>query len=635
MLPFAAEIERRATVSAPRRTSDTRFWLTWTLVVAAGAAVIGYEGRSVFLWSDDYVFLPDTAKSPLDLQLLRVSLFRHFTPVSHLVNKVVVSGLADNPWLIRTVLLLLSTLVIASVGFLMVSLFGRTWIALAGTALAGPSLGLLPLVNWWTAGLNMMPALIGAALCLGAVVRVVRRPSLRWSLLAVGGYLLAILSWELGITAVAFAALWTVLFRARVTDEPLRTLLARTWRLWLVLGLLAVAAVVNFRLYYYDPTPAPSVALALDALRTSLFTVQLPMVVGLFGPVLTTWRTVLVVSIAAFFVVVVVVTLVRSRRAWRGWTFALVGWLVPVLSVVTSRVGYIGIPAVEQSMYYYLPTLLFIVGALEAWVAPSWPHREEAVAARAPAVRRRAIAMAGLGGAAIATAFMWSTVPTIATTNYGMIGSPTALERDYMANLVASAKALETRGAPFSVINGVAPAGLLNFQGHNRLSQITKIYDPTLTFDAPEGPYYVPVSTGQLIPATIRWGAELSLPAQSGALTLRGVTLEASGDAMCFRVDQPSAYVRWDLPQPATGGPVAIRTMSSVDQASRVRVSTVGEPSKDPVVTNVNPRAWSPSEDGRLDTTPEPQVSAVVFDSMSVGAKICLSSLKVGTVSTS
>ncbi len=62
---------------------------------------------------------------------------------------LVAANLPDHPWLIRTVLLLLLTTgVVASVGFLMVGLFGRTWLTLIGTAVAGPSLGLLPLVNW-------------------------------------------------------------------------------------------------------------------------------------------------------------------------------------------------------------------------------------------------------------------------------------------------------------------------------------------------------------------------------------------------------------------------------------------------------------------------------------------------------
>jgi hypothetical protein len=83
-----------------------------------------------------------------------------------------------------------------------------------------------------------------------------------------------------------------------------------------------------------------------------------------------------------------------------------------------------------------------------------------------------------------------------------------------------------------------------------------------------------------------------------------------------------------------TGGPLVIRTMATVDAAIPVRVSTVTEPGRDPVVTNVNPRTWTADEAGRLDTTPEPQIASVVIDSLTVGTTMCLDSIQVGTVAT-
>jgi len=63
-------------------------------------------------------------------------------------------------------------------------------------------------------------------------------------------------------------------------------------------------------------------------------------------------------------------------------------------------------------------------------------------------------------------------------------------------------------------------------------------------------------------------------------------------------------------------------------------VSTITEPGRDPVVTNVNPRTWTTDETGRLDTTTEQQISSVVIDSMTVGASMCLDSIQVGTIGT-
>ena len=215
-----------------------------------------------------------------------------------------------------------------------------------------------------------------------------------------------------------------------------------------------------------------------------------------------------------------------------------------------------------------------------------------------------------------------------------MIGPPDAPERDYMSNLVNSAHALQASGVQFSVINGVVSPGLINFQGHNRLSQVTGVHDPSIPFDAPEGPYYVPDATGALVPATLNWQAELTLPSQSDGLTTGGINATDAGPGLCFTVDAPDASLRWDLSAPVTGGPLVIRTSATAGQSTPVRVSTVAGAGRDPVVTNVNPRTWATGETGRLDTTTEPQISSVVIDSMTVGTSMCLELIRVGTVGT-
>lgn len=612
------------------------FWPLNTGLVACCMLVVGYYGRRVFLWSDDYVFLLDAYRVPLSLDLLKSPLFGHFSPVSQLVDSLVSADLPTHPWLIRAILLLLSLVVVASTAFLMISLFDRTWLTLIGTALGAPALSLLPPVNWWTAGLNMMPAFAGLALCLGAMVRLVRGGTRWWALLAIGSFVGAIMSLELGVTAIGYALVWALLFRSRVSTEPWLQLLRRTWWVWVALGALAVWSVLNYKINYYQPTPAPSLPLALDALGTSLVTVQLPLTLGFYDPS-RAWFQLLGIALgAAAGVALIVVTLLRSRRAWRGWAFALLGWLIPVTAVVLSRVGYIGVRAVEQPMYYYLPTLLFLIGALEAWAAPwVWQRRHEPEASvptgRPP--RRGTLAAGAVAAVAFAAAWQSSAWPTIASTNYGMIGSPNTPFRNYMTNLVDSAHTLQASGAPFSVINGVAPEGLLNFQGHNRLSQVTGVHDPSIPFDAPDGPWYVPDETGTLVPATIQWQAELTAPAVG--LATNGTTAMNGGPGLCFTVDTPDAALRWDLPAPVAGGAPVVRTMATVAAATPVRVSTVTNPGDPPVVTNVNPRTWTPDETGRLDTTAEPQISSVVIDSMTVGTSMCLTSIQVGTVSAS
>ncbi|WP_420124750.1 hypothetical protein [Nakamurella sp.] len=607
------------------------FWPALVGVIAAAAAVVGWFGRTVYLWSDDYVFLFDAQGKSVTLDQLKVPLFGHFSPVSQFTDVLVAANLPEHPWLIHTILLSLTTGVVAAVAFLMAGLFGRTWLTLIGTAVAGPSLGLLPLANWWTAGVNIMPAMIGVALCLGGTARLVRGRSAWWAVPTVGGYLLAVLAWELGMTAVGYAAVWTLLFRTRVSTEPWQALLRRTWPVWAVLLVIAAWSLWNYKTNYYVATASPTPELALEALGTSLLTIQLPMSIGVYDLTRPGFQLTGIVVSGIVLVALVVFTLLRSRRAWRGWSFALLGWLIPLAAVTLSRVGYIGIPAIQQSMYYYLPTLLFLVGVFEAWAAP-WrpdPHAAPATGFRRP--RTAAVAAVAVGALALGTAWISSAWPTISSTNYSMIGPPGAPIRSYVPNLVASAQAEQATGEPFSVINGGAPSELMQFQDHRWLSRVVSVHDPSIPFNAPDGPWYVPDDTGTLVPATISWAAATDPGSPFADLTSAGLT--PVGTAGCFTVDTADASLRWDLPAPVSGGPLVVRTMATVEAATPVRVSTVTETGGSPVGTAVSSRPWTPGETGRLDTPSEPQVVAVVLDSMTVGTSMCLDSIEVGTVS--
>ena len=607
------------------------FWLALTGVIAAAAAVVGWFGREVYLWSDDYVFLFDAQGKSVTLDQLKVPLFGHFSPVSQFTDVVVAANLPEHPWLIRTILLLLTTGVVAAAAFLMAGLFGRTWLTLIGTAIAGPSLGLLPLANWWTAGVNIMPAMIGVALCLGGTARLVRGRSAWWALPTVAGYLLAVLAWELGMTAVGYAAIWTLLFRSRVSTERWTALLRRTWPVWVALLVIAAWSLWNYKTNYYVATASPTPEAALEALGTSLLTIQLPLSIGFYDLTRPGFQLAGIVLSGIVLVALAVLTLLRSRRAWRGWSFALLGWLIPIAAVTLSRVGYIGIPAIQQSMYYYLPTLLFLVGVFEAWAAPWRPDPDAVPATRFPRPRTAAIVSVAIGALAMTAAWITSAWPTISATNYSMIGPPGAPVRSYVPNLVASGQALQASGERFSVINGGAPPELMQFQDHHWLSRVVSVHDPSIPFDAPDGPWYAPDASGTLVPATIDWTAATTPGTPFTDLTSAGATPE--GEAGCFTVDAPDASLRWDLPAPAGGGPLVVRTTATVDVATPVRVSTVTDPGGSPVSIAVNSRTWAPGETGRLDTTPEPQVVAVVLDSMAVGTSMCLDSIEVGTVS--
>jgi hypothetical protein len=247
--------------------------------VALGSFLtIAFYGRQVFLFSDDYIFLSEARDATLGWSYLSRALFTHFSPVSRLLHWFVAPLIPANPSIVYWVLLGLAAALVVSVVALMLALHGRTWFAVLGVGLLAPSLSVLPLLNWWTAGANLIPGLVGGNLCFAAVIMLVRTRRRVWGVGAVAAYLVAVLSWELAAAVPAFNALWILLFRGRMLmQERLAVLLRRTAWVWVALGVIGALTLLNYRLFYYSPPPAASVYELGHALYTSLFETQIPL----------------------------------------------------------------------------------------------------------------------------------------------------------------------------------------------------------------------------------------------------------------------------------------------------------------------------------------------------------------------
>ena len=344
----------------------------YVVVVAAAVLVQMFWARTVFLFSDDYIFLTQGLHAELTWDYLKEPLFGHFSPVSRLTDLLVAPAIHDRPEIIYLVLVGAAAAVVAATAFLMTGALGRTRLALLGTALVGTSLTIVPLTNWYTAGVNILPALTGAFVCFGASVRLLRSPRWWWTVLAVLGYLLAVLSWELAAIIPLYVVVWAVLFRSRIGNPSYGAMLRRGAVAWVALVLIAVAVAVNYLGGYYAAQPSGSVWEIGAAVAVSLVQTLVPLamgvypaswgVLGVFVPVLT----------AVLLAILVRASLRRDRQAWRGWTFAVVGWLVPAVALVLSRVGIFGVSVAQQPMYFLLPVTLATLGALLAW-SPTQP----------------------------------------------------------------------------------------------------------------------------------------------------------------------------------------------------------------------------------------------------------------------
>ncbi len=621
-------------------------WAALALVSVASAGLLAWGGRQVFLFSDDYIFLTEAREQPWGLDYLRLALFEHFSPVSRVVHRLVTNEVADHPQVIYLVLVTLAVALVASVALLMGAVCGPRWAVVVGTAVIAPSLSVLPLMNWWTAGVNIMPAMIGTTVCFGSLVMLVRGRSWAWvwGVVAVLGYLLGVLSWELAASAPAFALLWVLLFRRRVTAEPLAAMLRRTAWAWGLLVVIGLATVLNYLQGYYRRAPSASLADNLHALYVSLVETQLPLMLGLHRPADPIIKGLGAAAGLVVLAVLVVVTCRRSPTAWRGWAFALVGWFVPCVALVVSRVGYWGVVVAEQPTYYFLPTLLIMVGVLEAWLAP----RRRADAAEADAVERltarpgrssaprRAVAAALIAVLAVGVAYVSSIPATLRSVyDFGAVAATGAPLRSYVPNLLASAQRLRATGAPFSVVSGEAPAGLVpsGFSPFNRLSRVMMVDDPSIPFDHVDGPWYAADASGTLVPATPVWQRELVLSAEDTRSTLAisgmDVVSQDARTGLCLVVTDPAAHLIVPLEGTVSGDRIVIRTEGTVSQTGPGRV-IVGIPDGGFLPSNVDVKRWEAGQGGRLDTAFEPAVSSVAYDELTVGTQLCIRTVSVG-----
>ena len=145
-------------------------WI-WGVVLGAQVLITGLLTSYTYFFTDDFLLLRQAQTSSFDLTYLRVPLFEHFSPVTRIFNKAVVDIAPGSFGFVHALELCLYAAAIAAMMFVLRTIMGRTWGALALTLLFGQSIFLLRLLTWWTATANILPATVGMLLALGAYLR--------------------------------------------------------------------------------------------------------------------------------------------------------------------------------------------------------------------------------------------------------------------------------------------------------------------------------------------------------------------------------------------------------------------------------------------------------------------------------
>ncbi len=240
----------------------------------------------------------------------------------------------------------------------------------------------VPPAMWWATGLGIIPLQVFIVATLFAVLRFVRSPS-PGRLAAVGlVYAGALLWWEKSLLILPLAALFVLLFLGDGRGwARLRGVTAGRWQLWGVLGGIS-AAYLGWYLSVakWQLTNRPTlVEVGRLANRTLGYTL-IPTYVGgpwsvshlsvspwgfvnelARGPRLITW------ALAA---VLVMVSLVVRRAAWRAWVLPSVYASLCVLLVASGRLRFAGYVIGEATRYVADSVPVFAIGLALAFMVP-------------------------------------------------------------------------------------------------------------------------------------------------------------------------------------------------------------------------------------------------------------------------
>ena len=582
----------------------------------------------VFLFWDDYYFLGEAKQYDLTLDYLGRSVFTHFSPVTRLANWLVVDAIADHPWVIAAALSLMLATVVFAGTWLMSVLFGRTWAALAGSVMLGASLTLVPLGNWWTAGVNILPGMAGFLAAFASAVLVIRGESRWWGVPCLVFAAIGVLDYETPMLLPGFLGLWVLLFARRVTDETLLGLLRRTWWLWLGLILISGAAFLNYRLNYYTPTPSASPDVLARALVQSLVGNLVPTALGVHGPG-TAWIDTAGLVLGWVVLTLLVGWLLATRTgAWRGLLFATVGWLLPTLALLLNRLERYGAEVADDAIYFYLPTALFLIGVLEAIRAP----RRRPTAAWVPPALLVRLTVPVLVLAVVGS-YAWSVEPTKS------FRIPGGANGDFVARARASAAETRKSVGEFSVIDSLTHSEVMRegYGRYSRDSNVLGISVPDLSFDDPEPPYYRFDARGDLRPASVDWleRAGDALAPNTGRFKIQEPTdLTFSDDrGNCFTAAEETT-VEWRFPT-VVGSDLVVRALISVDTTSDMVLAAAPTPDKKftfPDPLDPGRVVLSPSGAGTLEIVAGTSIGGVKLSQFTPGVKVCMRSIEVGEV---
>jgi hypothetical protein len=603
-------------------------------IVALSVAATAYFTSTSGFYGDDFVnFREIQVEDGLSFRYLLSPTSAHFAPAHKLGDWFLHTVAPMNFSVAQGILLLGFAASILVFHRVLRELFNPTP-ALVLTLVYGMSMVHVAVQQWWSSGMDRVPATLFTFLSILGYLRFHRSGSHRWLAVSVGAMSVGLLFYVKPI----FVPLYLVLLRVLLLEphEPVRASIAealRQWRVWaLYVVPVALYSVVYVRGYVaggqlHSPSPATVGPFLVD----SWFRVVAPGTFGLYIPQ-TNDSTATVLAFAAVQLLVVagvVWTLVRRRSAWRAWLFLAVTVLVNALAVGLTRIGIFGPRQVAYQVLYNVEIVFLVViavGAAVLWSgragrSPSEPHRTSGSPIGPRAVVASALAsylaLSWWGSHQISQADIWP--------------GPTA--RAYTERVQAFLDGRELLGMRAVFVDGMVPEPVMYptagpWTSH---SEVFPVVDADVSFEVGSGELFEVTDDGIARPVSFvsDAGGEMAALLGLGVMGFDPAKSEVRDGALCTASGKSSEPVTMDVPAWAGGDQphVLLHSSSNRRQVMAFITEPLGGGSLSP------PRyTWlkgDATEHRNVLTLPEGPLQRL-FIVLGPDAEMCLSRIEIG-----
>lgn len=601
------------------------------LQVLSAAALTSYT----YFFVDDWLFIAQARRTPLSVAYLREPLFEHFSPVSRLLDKLLIHDSTGSFALAHGLQLFMYAAAIAAFAVVVRTILGNRWSAFALTILFGQSLFLMRLLNWWTATANLLPSTVLGLIAFAGYLRWQRGRSPRWLIVTLACFLGSLLDYEIAMLLPAYIlAVRLLVLQPGLHPRAWLAVLRDEWMVWLGFLVLELGALFNYYANYYLPLPHAPAGQVLHFLVIAVFGAFVPALFGIKNPQSSLGQQPLVIIACVLAALALIAYAIYTRpRTWRCLLAFVLIAVTTLLPVGIVRIASWGLHIGKE--LYYQQSLQFMFLILVALVLRSEQRRAAPRLLRVLGVRLR--------GAPVPTAVLGVSVVlgygVLFVTSVRAMGNAAwephrsqAYVRTFQASLhdviqhTGREPVLFNAQTPYDISeNGSVP--------FNSYDIFFPMIDNRVRFNTVTSPMYIVGNSGALIPARFA-------SSDAGVLTHATVQQagrppmapERRGDQVCIPAGRQASSLRIPLAtsQRLTASPQlpqALRLFVTVPAATSVSLTIEGTPAR---MTNGGFRpVFGRGASGQyvpLDLTMEARAVAIL-----VPEGACVGSLAIGS----